>query len=231
MNQFYTTFATDASAINQYYVQGAKLVVSTPEQQKTTKENYQNLLISGEHKIFRSDGQKVGDTISAHCSGYVKVNDEEYYQINEMIIYYPNTKPYTIVYHSINVTPMDPLPKPPPEEIKKETEEKPKAPEKKPDEQKDKKEPEKHSPQIIDNPTQLIKSRTVLVSNLPYEEEQTDIIPEFEKYGKITRVAKTKGKILIEFENPTSQFQAIRGGKFKWRSRFVYPKKMENGFD
>ena len=83
----------------------------------------------------------------------------------------------------------------------------------------------------VNNPNVLISSLTVLATNLPFNVPQSNIIPEFEIYGEITRYAIAKGRILIEFENTSSLNDALYDGNFYWEGRHINIKQMENQFN
>lgn len=82
----------------------------------------------------------------------------------------------------------------------------------------------------VNNPNVLISSHTILATNLPFNVPESNIIPEFEIYGEITRYAIDKGRILIEFENTSSLNDALNDGNFYWEGRYINIKQMENRF-
>lgn len=316
---FYESFSKNPNSIDAFYKTNSKLIISYPnEPQKVSLSNRFESLPIGDHKIFRWNGQKNGDQIIGHASGYIKIkteknnennndakddnnndtkdkddnnnnnddtNNDQFYQCNEMIVYMHSIQdqnikyPYQILYHSIHLSNMDPPPQPEPKlepkpeqneknqpEDKKEAEKasepskaspstdpikisepakptpttskpptaesKPPPPELKPAQTpaNPKINEDKH-PILVDNPNILIKSRTVLATNLPYNVAQSSIIPEFEIYGKITRYAVVKGRILIEFENPNSLMHALDDGNFYWKDRYIKIKQMEDQFN
>ncbi|OHS96769.1 hypothetical protein TRFO_36989 [Tritrichomonas foetus] len=294
LRSFYETYSKEPNSIDSFYGKDAKLIVSLgAEPQKSSTTNRNSILPGGEHVILRWNGQKSGDQIIGHVTGYVKITiDDEaqtakYYQSNEMVVYIHNqeTPPFLILHHSIYLNEMDPPPQPkdepksetnpetrPDAKIEAKTDEKSdqksdnqndgkanekvnekidakievksdvknikKENEKTPQNNK-KEEPKKssattppssHGPREVENPNSLIKSRTVLATNLPFNLPQVNIIPEFEIYGKITRYAVVKGRILMEFENPASLDSALNDGDFRWQGRLVRIKAMENGF-
>lgn len=79
----------------------------------------------------------------------------------------------------------------------------------------------------VNNPNVLILSHTILATNLPFNVPESNLIPEFEIYGEITRYAIDKGRILIEFENTSS----LNDGNFYWECRYINIKQMENHFN
>ncbi|KAK8891625.1 hypothetical protein M9Y10_028843 [Tritrichomonas musculus] len=309
MNDFYESFAKDPTLIDKFYSSNAKLIITyQKEPQKNITSNRNEFLPKGEHKIFRWNGQKNGEQIIGHITGYVKINNDnnndKYYQSNEMIVYSHTTQdqdhPYQILYHSIHLLNIDPPPQleqKPEAKPEQTTETKPDQnsevkPEQKPEEQKEKtqnnekkasekaeksettlssttpaktidqktppppsakppantttankpqpastqaasnsQKKEESGPILIDNANSLIKSRTVLAYNLPFNIPQQSIIPEFEIYGKVTRYAIVKGRILIEFENPNSLMRALDDGNFYWNNRYIKIKQMEDQFN
>lgn len=302
---FYESLSKNPELIDTFYLPDSKLIISCPnEPQKVAISNRFELLPKGDHKIFRWNGQKNGEQIIGHASGYVKVKIEnedkdQYFQCNEMVIYMHSDPkqnpihPYYILYHSIHLTNMDPPPQPEPKpepkaeqkeeqpnantqtaeqkqpetvpqsDIKSPTTEPVKPPEPAsstvaatkteskptPTDSKaanakppttDSKPPPANpkpiqsapkGPVLVENPDVLIKSRTVLAINLPYSVPQSNILPEFKIYGKITRYATVKGRILIEFENPNSLTRALNDGNFYWNDRYIKIKQMDDQFN
>lgn len=123
---FYEYLSKNPASIDTLYLPDSKLIISYPnEPQKFSTSNRFELLPKGDHKIFRWNGQKNGDQIIGHATGYVKIKIEDsenitYYQCNEMIIYMHAAQdknsnfPYQILYHSIHLSNMDPPPQPEP---------------------------------------------------------------------------------------------------------------------
>lgn len=227
MNNLYTTLCQKPSDVSTFYKNGAKLNVCSPENVQEIKvSDYEQLLPKGEHKIFRSDSAKNGVNVSAHCSGYIKIDNDNFLQSNEMIIYDPTTNPFQIIYHSVNLSQMDPAVIPV-EPVKKE------EPEKKVEQEKKKveeKKPAKDEPVCVDDPSKLMKSRTLLATNIPYNLSPKEILPNFESFGKITRYCTEKGKILVEYENPADMYNVLNSS-LKLKNRWIYFKKMNVGFD
>lgn len=227
MNNFYEVLNKNPSEILMFYKDGAKLNVSSPANtQETRISDYDQILPKGEHKIFRSNAQKIGNEVSGHCSGYIKVDNDNFLQSNEMIVYDPSTNPFKIIYYSINLSQMDPaiIPEEPkkqemPAEVKKEV---------KKDTMVEKN--VKEGPVLVDNPSDLMKSRTLLASNLPYNIKQSEVLLKFESFGKVTKYCATKGKMLIEYENPSDIYNAINCS-LRLNGRNVNIKKMDVEFD
>ena len=120
---FYESFSADPNSIDAYYFPNSKLIVTNPDEtQFISTSNRHEILPKWEHKIFRCNGQKIGEQILGHLSGYFDIIEDEnthkYFQSNEMIIYlHSNEHPsgYQILYHSIHLSNADPSfqPKPP----------------------------------------------------------------------------------------------------------------------
>lgn len=234
--EIYAALESSPEKVNELYEPEAKLIVSLDEEpQRSATSNYHEILMPGARTILRSNGQKNGDNIVGHCSGYIQ-KDEEYYQSNEMIVYFPKSDPethdikYKILFHSINLSKLDqPPPKPEPPASQPKPDAKEETPEQKQEPEPEK--PPKPTGPIEVQASDLIFSRTVLSYNIPFSHKPTEILPEFEIYGQITRYAHIQGKILIEFQNPAVIDQIMRDGDFKWNGRWVKVKKMTKEFD
>jgi hypothetical protein len=145
-----------------------------------------------------------------------------------MVIFSALTDPFLILYHSLHLTSLGAPPEPEPIEPEPEIEPPPSIepsptlPEPAPSVvQPISKASDPISPIQVDHWKQLMRARTILATNMPFNREQSDVLSEFEVYGPISRYATERGKIFIEFVNPDCVRQAMNDGDFEWGGRTI----------
>ena len=223
VNLLYATLQNSPEEVDKLYDPSAVLTQKfCDEEEITIKEKFPESLVKGEHVVMRCDGIQIGDEITVHASGYVKLEDK-YYQSNEMFVFKAKADPI-ILYQSSYFSPvLDPEWKPV---------EPPKPKEEKPKEEKKPEKPEIPEPVEVQSSNDLMYNRTVLFQNLPFKAEPFDLIKErLMRPGVIiTKYCKGKAKILVEFDNPSSCVSVIEKGDFTWKGRSIKVKGMPQGY-
>ena len=207
--------------VNNYYAKDAVLNQKFCEEEEiNATKNYKDVLLKGEHVIMRCDAMHIGEEITAHASGYVKL-DEKFYQSNEMFVFKSGGDEPCILFQSSYFSPVeDPNWKPVVIPVAK-----PEVKEQKPPE------PVIPDPIEVKSEGELMYNRTVLLSNLPFKFDHKDILKErLERYGIITKYFIAKGSVLAEFENPHNAVSVLQAGTFKWKGRDIKIKGMPQGF-
>ena len=219
LNKFYSSFQENPESINSYYLLNSKIDLQFLDKPLiSVRENYHLILPKGNRKIIRCNAIQNQNQIISHASGYICL-DDIFYQTNEMFILIYNEEKLLINYQSSYFSIIEekwnpPIPKP----IIKET--LPQPPSK----------PIIKNIIEVQNPNDLIITRSILVSNISFNVLPKEIFPEFEWIGPISRFCQGKGQIAIEFENPVHSIKAIEEGSFLWKKRTIYVKGLPQGY-
>jgi hypothetical protein len=228
VESFYDSFKVDPEAIDRFYSDDAKLNVSSADSPFQTFLSARHAgLRRGRRAIFRCNGQKNGDNVTAHVTGVVE-SEDLCFQTNEMFVYALYGDSFLIRYHSLHLSPLPKSPLEPEPEPNSEPDVPLSEPE--PELAPPEPHPEPAGPAKVEDATQLSPERSVVADNLPFTREPSDVLVEFEVYGAMLRYATMRGKIAIEFADPDSVRLVMADGDFYWGRRSIRVKRMKAGF-